>query len=114
MMIHLYTESSIGHVFTVQNAKKEDIRAFFNILGGQIIIDEKGGYTSSKKRTCGNPYVIRMSLWLHFPSVSIGNSRATLKLNLLLQFRSLVQGLHIISVSARASSVSKQQNQFIS
>ena len=27
----------IGHVLIVQNAEKEDIWAFFNVLGGQII-----------------------------------------------------------------------------
>ena len=41
-MIDVYTESMIGHVFTVQNTEKEDFWAFFNILGRQIIFHEKG------------------------------------------------------------------------
>ena len=38
MMIHLYAQSMIGHAFTVQNGEKKDIRTFFNILRGQLII----------------------------------------------------------------------------
>ena len=37
MMMRLYTESMIGHVFTIQNAKMEEVWAFLNVLGGQII-----------------------------------------------------------------------------
>ena len=29
----------INHVFTVQNAEKQDVWAFFNVLGGQIIFN---------------------------------------------------------------------------
>ena len=44
----------IGHVFTVQNAEKEDIRAFFNVFRGQIIFVKKEDM-SSKKKTYGKP-----------------------------------------------------------
>ena len=42
-------KSIIGHVFTVQNGKKEDIWALFNVLGGQIIFYEKGGHILQKE-----------------------------------------------------------------
>ena len=45
-MIHLRTESMIVRVFTVQNAKKEDIWAFFNVLGKQV------DYFLLKRKTC--------------------------------------------------------------
>ena len=44
----------ILHVFSVHNAEKEDIWAFFGVLGGQIFLVEKE-YISSKRKTYGKP-----------------------------------------------------------
>ena len=49
MTVHLHSRSMIGHVFTVQNAKKEDIWAFFNILEGQCVFQLKGGHVLQKE-----------------------------------------------------------------
>ena len=38
-----------GHVLSVQNAKKEGIGAFFNVLRGQIIFHQKGGHVLQKE-----------------------------------------------------------------
>ena len=38
-----------GHALSVQNATKEDIWAFFNVLGGQIIFHQKGGHILEKE-----------------------------------------------------------------
>ena len=38
-----------GHVLSVQNAEKEDIWAFFNVLEGQIIFHQKGGHVLQKE-----------------------------------------------------------------
>ena len=38
-----------GHDLSVQNAEKEDIWAFFNILGGQIIFHQKGEHVLQKE-----------------------------------------------------------------
>ena len=43
-----------GHVLSVQNTEKEDIWAFFNVLGDKLFFIKKE-YMSSKKRTYGNP-----------------------------------------------------------
>ena len=38
-----------GHVLSVQNAEKENIWTFFNVLGGQNIFHQKGGQVLQKE-----------------------------------------------------------------
>ena len=45
----------VRHVFTLQNAEKEDIWAFFTVFGGQIIFVKK-----EDRRTYGKPSLYRM------------------------------------------------------
>ena len=46
-----------GHVLSVQNAEKEDIWAFFDVLGGKYFSLKKEDM-SSKKRMYGNPNLV--------------------------------------------------------
>ena len=39
----------ILHVFTVHNAKKEDVWPFLGVLGGQIFFGQKGGHILQKE-----------------------------------------------------------------
>ena len=48
--------SMIRHVFTVENAEKEDIWAFFNLFGGQIIFVKKENMSS--ERTCAKSILL--------------------------------------------------------
>ena len=38
-----------GHVLSIQNAEKEDIWAFVNVLRGQILFHQKGGHVLQKE-----------------------------------------------------------------